>query len=285
MPLSLLLLSLGCTMGPSAETLIDELRVLATLADPPEAAPGEVVALDTRVVNPAKEDYAVLTWTCTLLGEECAEAQGVTGQPWDGAILSPAPPPDDQVLATYTVPAAFSAFLDETPLPLVQHWALACLPGLCPPIEALRSPEDADAEAVRAWLSDPLDGMAALPMEGVSLALRSLLLSTRSPDDRVQNPTVSCTAEAETVAVGGSLPFTCALEGAFTGFSGAWGYTTAGGWEGEAQVLQEGDTEVEYTYFAPEDPEEAVSLWVIVVDGEGGVGLWAGAVDVVEDSR
>ena len=51
-PLLLLTGVFGCAMGPSAETLVDELRVLAVLADKPEARPGETVALESLVVDP-----------------------------------------------------------------------------------------------------------------------------------------------------------------------------------------------------------------------------------------
>lgn len=269
------LLLAACSMGPSAETLIDELRVVAIRAEPPEAAPGESVSLSVTVADPQARGFDTLLWTCTLAGESCAESAGYSNGVWDGLVLSPA-------AETYAVPSAFSSFLTEEPLPLVQVWALSCEPGLCPPIEAARDLSTADAPQLQGWLTDPTSFLADLPLEGVSLGLRSVLLSTRSEGERVRNPAVTCTLDGDDPLVaeaGGELLFTCALEGDITDRSSVWGYATGGGWEGATVALEAGDAEVSYRWFAPEEAGP-VEIWVVAVDGAGGVGLWSAVVAV-----
>ncbi|MEL6346471.1 MAG: hypothetical protein AAFV53_25395, partial [Myxococcota bacterium] len=116
---------------------------------------------------------------------------------------------------------------------------------------------------------------------GVSLGLRSVLLSTRSPDERLQNPTIDCSAEETKLAPGDSVAFTCDLTGSFTGFSAVWGYTTAGGWDGASQLIRDPDEDqITYTYFAPEEEADVVDIWLMAIDGEGGVGLWSSTITV-----
>lgn len=288
-PLLLLAGVFGCASGPSAETLVSELRVLAVLADTPEARPGETVALESLVVDPLDRGYDALAWSCTFTGEVCLEAGGFTGVAWDG-LVSAESPPEPWLASSYTVAPQLSEFVGPEPVPLVQHWTLACEPGLCPVIDdALSAPEpgSAAATALQEQLSDPFSVLETLPMQGVSLALRSISVSTRDDDARVTNPTVDCRprdgefGDLLTVEPGARLPMWCAVEGAYDGDAAIWGYTTGGGWEGEAQELDNGDTDKEYVFIAPEEvPDDAVSLWVVISDGFGGVGIWEGEVVV-----
>jgi len=267
------LFTVGCTMGPSAETLIDELRVVAILAEPPEASPGEVVALTTVTADPESAGYDTLSWTCTFTGEDCLEASGFEGGAWDGAAVFS--DPDGPTDTVYAVPPQFSEFVTDEPVPLVQVWSLSCLPGLCPQIDAVGSASDTDQ--IREWLSSPTAFMEDLPMEGVSLGFRTLSLSTRAAEERAQNPVVSCApddggtefeAEAE-------VAWTCTAPGA----SDVWGYATGGGWEGASRSVDESG-EATYTWFAPEEAG-TVTLWMVALDGAGGVGLWTEEVAVV----
>ena len=129
--------------------------------------------------------------------------------------------------------------------------------------------------------------MEDLPMMGVSLAFRSLYLSSRPESERRTNPSVSCEAEQPTdngslsVEAEGRLEMRCAVSGVFDGDAAVWGYTTAGGWEGESQEIDQGDEDVAYVYIAPQEPAaEPIPLWVVIIDGFGGVGLWSGEVAV-----
>lgn len=273
----MLVLLMGCTMGPSVETLVDELRVLAVVADPPEAGPAETIALRTVTVDPDNAGYDTLSWTCTFTGSDCAEALGEAA--WSGISL--VEQPTGPVESTYFVEPFTAVFLTEEPIPLVQSWTLSCQTGLCPPIEAVRDPDSADTETLRTWLSDPFTLLETLPLEGVSLGLRSLWLSTRTPEQRNQNPTVNCASEDKETTVGvlGERLYTCDVAGNFTSSSAVWGYTTAGGWEGSQIELDDGQDSIEYRWFAPEEPGEA-TLWIMVLDGMGGVGLWEESLTV-----
>jgi hypothetical protein len=291
MPPLLLLLAgvLGCNSGPSAETLVSELRVLAVLADLPEARPGETVLLESLVVDPLDNGYDAIAWSCTFTGESCLESAGFTGVAWDGLVGAESPE-DPWLPSAYAVPQQLAEFVSDEPVPLVQHWTLACEPGLCPVIDdALAAPEpgSAAASSLQDQLSDPFAVLETLPMQGVSLALRSISVSTRSDEERVSNPTVACRPkEGElgdplSVEAGGRLPLWCDVSGTYDGDGAMWGYTTAGGWEGEAQELDNGDTDKEYVFIGPEEvPDALVPIWVVISDGFGGVGIWEGEVEV-----
>lgn len=288
-PVLLLAGMLGCNSGPSAETLVSELRVLAVLADIPEARPGETVALESLVVDPLENGYDAIAWSCTFTGDTCLESAGFTGAAWDG-LVGVASPDEPWLASRYTVAPQLADFVGRDPVPLVQHWTLACEPGLCPVIDAaLAAPEPggAAATALQAQLSDPFTVLESLPMQGVSLALRSLSVSTRSDGERVTNPTVACRArdgelgDPLIVEAGGRLPMWCAVDGTYDGDGAIWGYTTAGGWEGESQELDNGDTDKEYVFIGPEAvPDGPVPLWVVISDGFGGVGIWEGEVEI-----
>lgn len=273
----------GCGMGPSAETLVEELRVLAAIAEPPEVGAGEQVVIDTLILDPQERGFDAMTWSCTFDGEGCLESGGFSGRAWDTLSVYEAPT-EEWFTDQYFVPAEFESALSETPIPLTQHWTLACERGVCPALELAREnppPDTADGERLQELLSDPFDFMADLPIAGVSLGLRTVLASTRSSTARLTNPTIACETETPKLSPGASAEFTCALTGSFTGFSGVWGYTTAGGWDGANQVITDvNEDAVTYTYFAPEEAAGEVALWVTAVDGEGGVGLWSGSVTV-----
>jgi hypothetical protein len=270
------LILLGCAMGPNEETLVDELRVLAVQADAPEVGPGETVGARGLVVDPLGAGYDALYWTCTPTGPEgCLEGSGEAL--WDGlAVVED--PGDPWLSAGVTASEALGAFASEEPQPLILQWVLACEPGLCAPIEAaLRAPAagSSEGEQLRAWLADPFEAAASLPLEGVSLALQPLNVSTRPLEERATHPSVACGPEDITVSVGGSQEFECAVEGG-SDETALWGYATAGGWEAP-EVALGGEASVAYTFFAPEEAPEDFGLWVIAADGEGGVGIWEGA--------
>jgi len=272
----------ACDMGPSADTVVDELRVLATLAEPPEALPGEAVALETLIVSPDGASYDVLMWTCTFTGEACLEASGSTA--WDGMVLVEGATEQWQS-STVTVSSALGYVASAEPIPLVQHWALACEPGLCPVIDAAAAdPAQGSDGATRLQelLSSPTDFLADLPMGGASLGLRTLSVSTRGVDERLQNPTVDCAVRqgfSSSTEVEGVVPYQCTVDGELSDVASAWGYATDGGWGGANVPLFAGDTEFDYDWFAPEESAE-VDAWVIVTDGVGGVGIFETGMEV-----
>jgi hypothetical protein len=211
-------------MGPALETQLTVLRVVATTAEPPEAGPGEVVALRHYIHDAPGDGLDVLTWTCTALGppgSPCAEAEAGVGP----TVRRDAPAVLDEVLF---VPPALAAFLPEgKALPLTNAWILACSPGECPIIDRAEAAAG-DAEATAAlWetLADPFTFMADLPLETASLSYRPLLVSTRAPAERVQNPTLAC-------AVGDGAAAAAAKDtggtGTDTGGTGGTGTDTGG---------------------------------------------------------
>jgi hypothetical protein len=250
-------LASACAMGPSDETLIPELRVMAIQADPPEAAPGEQVDLQVTVADPLGAGADVLLWHCTNLGEGCLEA-GMEHS-WSLALEG------DTVGATASAPAALAAVASEEPLRVVQLWALACEPGLCPQID---DPQAWDLADPTAWLED-------LPMTGVSLAFNLMAISTR--EDGLENPTVErVSSEPLSVAPGEllAIEFEVGLDVSANADSFAYGYATAGGFDAPEYAL--GDSgELSAAWYAPEEPGEA-RLYVVVNDGAGGVGVWSG---------
>ena len=253
--------ALGCADGPSDETVVDELRVLAIQAEPPEAAPGEDVELGATIANPTGASAEVLLWHCTDLGTGCLEDSGTSSwsQQLDG----------DAVSATATVPQALAAFATDEPLRATLVWALACEPGLCPQIG---EPE--------AWdLSDPGSWLGDLPMSGVSLAFNAMAISTR--DDRLENPVVELSSAEPIAAAPGelvALDFAVQLDVTASADTLAFGYGTAGGF-GDTEYAIGDDGAVTLEWYAPDQVGE-VTLYVVVNDGEGGVGIWVGQATV-----
>ena len=132
-----ILLLVACAMGPSEETLLTDLRVVAAVAEPPEVAPGEETTIEVTVADPSGAGAEVLVWT---------PAGRFAGDLVDQRVTGTLPVSDE---------------VGAAPL-----WVLACEPGLCPMIRD----EGFD-------LSDPDEWIAELPMEGVSLATRAFPVS------------------------------------------------------------------------------------------------------------
>lgn len=266
---ALVLLALTGCGGPNEETLVDELRVLSMIADPPEATPGATVTLDTLVVDPAGEGADVLIWSCTDLGDGCVEP--AFGLPfWTTAQLEAT----GTVSLSVTVPAALAPAVTEEAVPLVGLYALACTPGTCAVVDdALGGNVDVDV------LADPFGLMEELPITGTSLATRRLDVSASAEPHL--NPVVTLLEEpvpGETV----TLAFELAGE---TGDNPqAWGYATGGGFDAPSYAIEDGA--VTLTWAVPaEDAESGLldegggaDVWVVFNDDLGGAALWAGRV-------
>jgi hypothetical protein len=277
----------ACNSGPNEETLVDELRVLATLSDTPEAQPGERVDFDAFVVDPKSDGYDVMSWVCTTTGEGCLESAALTGGAWDG-LRAEASPEDPWFFSSLQVPTAFAELVDEEPLPLIFHYTLACLPGRCDALElALAEPAAGSPEAdqLAALLADPTEMMTTLPMDGVSLALRRLTVSTRAPGARVDNPTFSVTTEggaplpAELTA-GDELGILFSMEGPRDEDAAVWLYTDVGGFRDANAGLADPDEVPKVPYYAPDKAQDLVNLWFIAVNGDGGVSFGSHALRV-----
>jgi hypothetical protein len=277
----------ACNSGPNEETLVDELRVLATLSTTPEAQPGERVDLEAFVVDPKDDGYDVMSWVCTTTGEDCLEAAATGGGAWDG-LRAEASPDQPWFSSSLQVPPFFAEFVDEQPLPLIFHYTLACLPGRCAALElALAEPAAGSPEAkqLAALLADPAEMMTTLPMDGVSLALRRLTVSTRAPGARVDNPTFSVTTEggaplpAELTA-GDELGILFSMEGPRDEDAAVWLYTDVGGFRDANAGLADPDEVPKVPYYAPDEAQDLVNLWFIAVNGDGGVSFGSHALRV-----
>lgn len=257
-----MLLLLGCG-GPNTETLVDQLRVMAVVAEPPEVAPGATTALTAYIADPNDEAPTTMMWTCTDLGDGCLEA----AEPGLGATV--AAPAAGVVTTTRVAPMALAGVVaDGTTVLPIPLWTLACGDGLCPVIDDLTAGED-----VTTFLTDPIEGMKDLPLLGTSLGFSFLRLGARV--EPLQNPVLTPGFDAVEVDAGASLelPFTVA----FTGVASAWGYTTAGGFEMTDFPVEAGA--VSLTWIAPEEAGTA-TLWVVVVGEEGGTAVWMGEATI-----
>ena len=267
----MLFLLVGCG-GPDEDTLIDELRVIAITAEPPEVAPGASTTLTATVVDPAQAGADLLLWTCTDLGDGCLEA----ASPGMGTTLGT--PTDGQLLTERTAPVELAGIVgDGVVLLPVFTWVLACVPGLCPIVDlAAGAPEpgSADGDALAALLADPFTMVADLPLQGTSLAVATFSLSSRTAP--VTNPLLTPTFDGVSAA-----PEAAAMLGFdVVGGAQAYGYTTLGGFEMPAYDVVDGH--VDLTWYAPVDgtPGQAVEFYVVVNGPDGGSAMWRGTGSV-----
>jgi hypothetical protein len=252
----LLQLALGCA-GPDDSTLLDELQVVATLAEPPELGAGESTELETWLVDPEGRGHEALQWTCTVASEGCLEAE----LGWEVLRTDRA-----RFENRATLSPALAELLGEEPLPLMAVWTLACEPGLCPLMEA-------EGEDLAEGLTRPTELLEELPLFGVSLAVRWLYASAR--EDKQGNPGLSCELDSG-IEPGAEVLVRCEVEGSFGEEARIWGYATAGGWSAQSVELSEAE---DLTWLAPEEAASA-ELFLVLVDGLGGQALWEARVEV-----
>lgn len=100
----------GCDPGVSERWLLEEMRVLAIRAEPPEVAPGDTIALDALVVDPLGEGRPVQqTWAVCTPDPALGEAS--CGEPGRTVPLTVG------TAATFTVPGdALDGLPDEVAL-------------------------------------------------------------------------------------------------------------------------------------------------------------------------
>ena len=239
---------------------MDELRVVAIVAEPPVASPGEVVTLQVHVADPLAVEPNIGLWTCAGFGGFCIEQSG------DRMIRPEGAPPllETQVL----VPLEAAAIVQE--VSAISLWGLACPPDTCTAF----FPTD-NTSPDPAVLADPFTALESLPLEGLSLVRKSIGL-TSDPDNRPLNPTLTPDFELpETVAPSGSVAMTFQVTGEA---DEAYGYSTAGGFGmAEEPVV---DNVLTLEWFAPEETGE-VMLWVVLQgDDFGGSAVWASRINV-----
>ena len=248
----------GCSMGANPETLIDELRVVAIVLEPPEAAPGEPVTVTTHLSDPTGVGAHAGAWTCLGFFGECLEQ--------DPNRLVTTTELGSQITWTLTAPVEAAGILAKSEEAAASIWSMACEDGVCPLLE-----EDTPCAED---LADPYTMMTDLPLDGVSLARRSLWMSNRPLEERMQNPTVTADfSEPPVVSPEDSEDLCFSVEGA----TDAYGYASAGGFSETEVGVEDGQLTLQYT--APEDATE-VDLWVVVQSDDGGAAVWTGSLVV-----
>lgn len=263
---------IACMPGPSAQTLVDELRVIAVVAEPPEARPGEAIDAEVIVADPLAVGADVAIWLCTPSGQGACLEQGSPLQ----QRLAIGRLEGDRLSAQLQVADAWGALAVDEPLP-IPAWILACAPGLCPQLEVLRIASGAGAAdpQLEALLASPLEWVAELPIEGVSLASKQLAVSTRPPGDRNSNPVLTVEGELSSEP---SAELT--LEVSVTDqeeVAEVVGLSTGGGFGLPAFEVLDGRAQMRW--FAPEVPSE-VRLYTVATDGVGGTAVWSGDATV-----
>lgn len=231
-------------MGPSEETLIAELRIVAMATDPPVVEPLDPFQLTITVADPLGEGGDLLVWAC--VPDKVADTVAL-----ESACVSDLQSIDADQLTVDQLAIA--------PLPL---WALACAPGLCGDLSSV--PE--------ARLQDPIAWLQELPISGVSAGFKLTPVAQEGDDPPAVNPKLLTTPTSPVVAdpVDGT-ELTFVAQGAAT----AYGYATAGGFSAPSyDVSSEGD--VTLTWFAAEEQSTPARLYVVFEDGRGGVEVWLG---------
>jgi hypothetical protein len=253
----LALMLVGCGAGPNEETLVPDLRVVAIASDPPEAAPGEAFTVEAFVADPKASGADVAVWTCAGFAGTCAEADVDRLEVVEDVVGS--------VIVDLPMPVELAGAVAAGEVP-VTVWAVACAPGLCPLFDGPVSAED---------LADPTSWVAALPLDGVSLARRTVWASSRPPEERRQNPTlIPQFAELPSVEPAAPIELTFAVDGVATE---VFGHATAGGFDMPAFPVEDGV--VTATWYAPEEPG-TVTLWVVSRADDAGTAVWTGTIDV-----
>jgi hypothetical protein len=257
-------------MGPSDETLLDELRVIAAVAEPPEISPGESVDITATVVDPLEAGMEMVIWACTPTVGGCAEDR----LPLDERLAVPA---ITDSTATATLRTPIVPLPEDTVISGIV-WLMACEPGLCDVIEDARTALANDGDFPDA-LRDPVSLLQGLPLTGVSLATRSVGLSNRPVEERNANPVITVTAPLpDTITAEEELEFPLDIsDDTVTDVLVAVGLTTGGGFGAPLFDVLEGRADL--TYFAP-DSSGVVDLYVIAEDGDGGSAIWKGQTTV-----
>lgn len=254
----------------SPDTLIDELRVVASVATPPEVKPGEPFTFSSYAANPDDGSAQALTWVCTNLGEGCLEAQG-------GALslnvtqLDGLAPQWERTLSAS--PILQPVLAEAETLTATQLWTVICTPNTCPIIDEVDGEDGMNAwpEGLANQLANPLDWVTDLPMEGVSVAYQ--LLTTSLSDQPHENPTIDADPNNPTeLDLGSTFELTFTVDGDFTEQAQLYAYASAGGFMTLNTFVEAGET-VTIEGTAPEKGD-SLRIWAVIVDGYGGVAVF-----------
>ncbi len=231
------LLGLAGCMGPSEQTLIDELRLVAMRTDPAVVDPGAPLTLTVTVADPRGDGGDLLVWTC--LEQGCA------------TVLQPV---SEQVLVPLGVPG---------PLPI---WALACAPGLCGDL----------SEASEDRLRDPGAWLEDLPVSGVSAGFRTAPVRSAEADaeDPVNPVLVEAPASPVVAEERATLDFVAPEASVAYGYTTAGGFSAVSypvARDGRVQLEWLAPAPP-----ADETAPRPARIYVALEDGRGGVSVWIG---------
>jgi hypothetical protein len=249
------LVLVGCAMGPNEETVIDELRVVSAVAEPPEVTPGGAYDLTVTVADPQADGFELLVFTCP----PSSLPSGVTLPPeaLDAPCVVDRPAVDDEGHAV--VPS-----IGALPVP---QWMVACAPGAC----AL---DDVSERELR----DPVAWLQTLPLEGVSAAFRQVRVVEPPAEPALQNPDIVEVGPVRGLASAGpDDPVT--LSFVVPGAETAFGRATVGGF-GRPSFDVASDGSVSLEWYGPRRRYEGAGWIYVVFEGaDGASSLYQLAVD------
>lgn len=310
---------LACGPGNPSVTTISGLQVVAIEAIPAEPSPAEPLTLRTWVADGRGQGADVLVWSCAPVDGACLEAAlpelppGLTS---DGVPLSlwtrvgrAAPSFETEVgwpfLASFAAdlaglddpPPGFAPFgteptEDEAPALLV--WALACAPGVCPIVDAVRANPVPGSDAwldVTAALADPAALLADVPEGDASIAVKTVPLYPE-PDPYAETygyfypgygdldppneaPTLAFVEEAGATDPARLTRFLF-WDVDDQDSPSARAFTTRG--LVETETVGEGDLYVRWTPPATPGPVDP-TLFVVLDDGRGGTAVWSSSTE------
>ena len=266
---------MGCG-ETSPETLVDELRVIASVASPPEVRPGEPFEYTSFIANPNEDEFEALTWVCTNFGDGCLEASG--GAPSiSTALMSGTAPTIGRDLGI--APALALALPETGPVTATQVWTLLCEKGECPIIEAVGDTTGMEEwpEDIQEDLSNPLEWMTETPSTGTSLAYQ--LITSSLSDTPHTNPTIRPNpANPGVLDRDEAFSLEFRVTGTLSEDARLYPYISAGGFEMTDTFVTTDDCTI-LNGVAPKKGDE-VTIWVVLLDGFGGVDVWSSQLEV-----
>ena len=266
--IALVIFGIGC--GDTApETLVDELRVIASVAEPPEVRPDTTFSYETYFANPDEADAIAMSWVCTNLGSGCLEAEGGA----QSIVIEPLEGSAPIWSRSLSVSPSLMGIVQDEAITATQLWTLYCTQDTCPVIDDAAELDSSEPwpEALRDDLANPTSWMADLPMAGVSLAYQ--LLTTSLSDTPHQNPTLTPETDLPTsLKRDKTFSIDVDVDGNFSAQAQLYNYITGGGFKNPSTFVQAGDT-VSLEGTAPKKGGKA-RIWIVLVDGSGGMAVW-----------
>lgn len=280
---SVWLMLAACGTGQEHPSRITMLQTVGIVAQPPEVIPGEYVQIDLSIADPAGEGAEIVLASCLRFEDRCAEEALATPSQWLTVAELPAgetslsvqrvvPPDADEVFTVQT--------LSTVPFGLS---VLACAPGVCPIISRARAALEANEipTELAIDIAQPERWMIDLPVEGVSLTGKALLLSKQRDGGENQNPTIEARfLERDDpvidIPLGGEQEFAFYVQDDSDGRIYAYAYTTAGRFEARRERVR--DNAVRHYLLATERGEGEV--FIVFEDEEGGSTVWRQSIRI-----